>query len=673
MFKHFKYSLLVLFATLTLIVAVSITVSSYSNSKDAVIKMSNEYLEESTRYVMDVSRSLLQQVERDLHLAAVRLQSEDLSANRQAVSDYLFTLNQQSPYYSSVYVANRKGALIQAMKSPNSGVRIIDSANKHQEQLFYQNADNQRLASMKKATDYNPLERPWYLMTKASPQTYWSGVYPFSFQQEKGLTASYPLLKNGQVLGVVAIDISLTKLSDFISDQTISKKGKGAILLLNEKAEIVAMPNKLLSYKKERDHLNVMAITNLQEEWIKACYQKMRDLESVENKGHERYLIETDQGRYFVKLSAYEDDFYYRWSLLTVIPAKDVFHDIKQRLYDSIAIAVVLTILALVFVYMISFKMSKPVLDIYENARLLMKFRFDEIDKSNPSSFEELKFMQEGVVNTSHTLKLLRRYAPAELFPQVLEQSVGEYKVGLKTQEMMLFSASLEGFSHWTDDKQRADYLLRYQQECNRVLLYKKACIDHYADDRLLAFWLNDTQTQKQQVVSLCEAALACQQSLLTVNRGLQQQGKSSVCPHIGLHVGEAMVGNMGSTERMQYSVFGQQVEVCRQLGAINARYGSSIILSETLYQQIKSQFFCRLLDEVILDGIEGGVYELISAYDDSVTISAERYVEDYEKAVGYKCDEQPDKALDVLQTLAKTRPQDTAVQYLIHSLQQDS
>jgi hypothetical protein len=123
----------------------------------------------------------------------------------------------------------------------------------------------------------------------------------------------------------------------------------------------------------------------------------------------------------------------------------------------------------------------------------------------------------------------------------------------------------------------------------------------------------------------------------------------------------------------MQYSAVGSVVRLCRQLRGFNDRYGTSIILSESVYQHVKSRFFCRLLDKVTVEGSEGSIYELISAYDNSVTETQKRCVEDYQKAVAYKYTQQPEQALDLLQTLAKITPQDGAVQYLIACLQQDS
>ena len=128
-----------------------------------------------------------------------------------------------------------------------------------------------------------------------------------------------------------------------------------------------------------------------------------------------------------------------------------------------------------------------------------------------------------------------------------------------------------------------------------------------------MAFWGAPVHDD-EHAVHACEAALAAQEKIAELNRKWTMEGKSALVTRIGISTGETVVGNVGSTERMNYTVMGDNVNTASRLEAANKLYGTQIIVSRETYEAASKKFWFRPLGIVAVKGKseEKLVYELI-------------------------------------------------------------
>lgn len=119
-----------------------------------------------------------------------------------------------------------------------------------------------------------------------------------------------------------------------------------------------------------------------------------------------------------------------------------------------------------------------------------------------------------------------------------------------------------------------------------------------------MAFW-GAPLPQEDQALRACRAALAQQAALVELNRLLAAKGFPPLAMRIGLHTGDAVVGNLGSQSRFDYTVIGDTVNLASRLEGLNKFYGTAILVSESTVQECAGGVEFRELDRVAVKGRE--------------------------------------------------------------------
>ena len=129
-----------------------------------------------------------------------------------------------------------------------------------------------------------------------------------------------------------------------------------------------------------------------------------------------------------------------------------------------------------------------------------------------------------------------------------------------------------------------------------------------------MAFW-GAPSADRKHALHACQAALMCQKRLVALNRKWRSEKKPELHTRIGLHTGEVLVGNMGSSDRINYTVLGDSVTLASRLEGTNKMYGTKVIISQEVYELVHKDCLTRPLDIVAVKGKEKGVkiYELVA------------------------------------------------------------
>jgi adenylate cyclase len=224
------------------------------------------------------------------------------------------------------------------------------------------------------------------------------------------------------------------------------------------------------------------------------------------------------------------------------------------------------------------------------------------------------------LVVTDRGQRLLRRSFALYLAPQVIDQMLASNKLpvlGGETREVTVFFSDLAGFSAIAErmtPTELVTFMNDYLSDMTDIIESKGGYVDKYIGDSIVAVFgapVDDADHARNAAL----AALGCRARLDELNRNSTAFRGHQVAHRMGLNSGEALVGNIGSRRRFNYSVMSDAVNVASRLEGANKYYGTTIIASETTVALTGSTFTWRELDATRVKGRTSPVkiYELVA------------------------------------------------------------
>ncbi len=199
---------------------------------------------------------------------------------------------------------------------------------------------------------------------------------------------------------------------------------------------------------------------------------------------------------------------------------------------------------------------------------------------------------------------MFSRYMSDEVISHLLEHPE-KVRLGGERRRLTLFFSDLAGFtglSEFLQPEELVQLLNEYLSAMTDIILEERGTVDKYEGDAIMAFWGAPLPLQ-DHALRACRAALRQQAALDSLNRQFEEIGWPRLHCRIGLHTGEAVVGNLGSRKRFDYTVIGDTVNLASRLEGLNKFYGTSILASETTVGECGGAIEFQELDWVAVKG----------------------------------------------------------------------
>lgn len=458
---------------------------------------------------------------------------------------------------------------------------------------------------------YNTTKRDWYVTAELLKDKVWSDVYLFKTTKTAGLTLSMPLgyYKDSTVaIGVMGVDFAVSQFKDLLA--SIKASPNSVNYLVNEKNEIISVSNdmKTFALSKETGNLEFLTTVNCGD---RALEEAAKLLTGNQDK-HARFEI--NGSRYVASIEKLKK---IPCFLITLSPEDDFTEGFKQVQSDMLILSLFVFFISFGVIIILARRISDPITFICSSAKAIGSMNLDEYRSPPISKIIEIQELSDAMDSMKLSVSTFTKYAPKELVRRLVRKGTVP-TLGGENRKLTLFFSDIEKFST-ISERLPAEYLIlhlsEYFDEMTKKIMEYEGVIDKYIGDSIMAMW-GAPIADDNQVINACYAALGCQELLESLKEKWAPLGKPFLPTRIGIHTGVAIVGNIGSQDRMNFTSIGDTVNIASRLEGANKYYGTKILVSESVESEARGKILFRVIDKIAVKGRASGlvVYEPLCA-----------------------------------------------------------
>ena len=188
-----------------------------------------------------------------------------------------------------------------------------------------------------------------------------------------------------------------------------------------------------------------------------------------------------------------------------------------------------------------------------------------------------------------------------------LQKDPSLLKLGGEKRDMTFLFCDIRGFTP-ISEKYKGNpegltkLINRFLTRMTDVIIANGGTIDKFMGDCIMAFWnapIEDGLHEEHAV----QAAIDMQNELLKLNQQLSVEGLPTIAIGIGINTGEALVGNMGSDQRFDYSVIGDAVNLAARLESSSKTLGKTLVIGEATVKAAKLNYNFDYIDQITVKG----------------------------------------------------------------------
>jgi adenylate cyclase len=177
-------------------------------------------------------------------------------------------------------------------------------------------------------------------------------------------------------------------------------------------------------------------------------------------------------------------------------------------------------------------------------------------------------------------------YLSPKVVNKILEDP-GKLQLGGDMKELTASFSDVKDFSGISEKltpHELVELLNEYLTEMTDVILGKDGTLDKYIGDAIVSFFGAPLEYQ-DHAFRACRATILCRKRLDELQVKWAAAGRPPLEARFGLNTGKMLVGNMGSTQRFDYTIMGDEVNLASRLESINKQYGTYICVSESTWR----------------------------------------------------------------------------------------
>jgi len=658
----------------------------YLSNTEQMLRMASAEMRKSTKTVTDDFAALINPVRQEVVSAA-----ELVRADIKCITDiqgmrYFHRQLEALPQVFSVYVAfSRTGDFYQILHIPpslralgpwrkdlagdvNYAVRMINSAlgKREESYFFYKTWGDIQFVDRMDAT-YDPRVRPWYLASENNDDVVFSDVYVYASSKIVGITLSQRITTStGILIGIVGADVTLDSLSEFLAKSRIGKNGR--VFILDDKGHLVGHEDPNMGVRIKNNRVELLPATEVGDMITAEAIRQWK-----RNKADEfEFTDETLNADYMATFSQMPVGDGRHWTIGVLVDKDELIAPLRETTLRIMLAGLVIMIVAILAIVRLSKNLTDPIKEIVNQTDRLGQFDLSR-DLTVDSHIKEVHQLTTAVQTMTRSLRSFSVYVPRELVRTIVSGGI-QASLSSRRQPMTVMMTDIENYTMSSEQQSPEEVVALlniYFERMTAAIHAHRGIVDKYIGDAVMALW-NAPSPDPSHIENACHAALACKACSEALALEFQAKGQAPYVTRIGLHTGDAVVGNVGSSDRMQYSAIGAMINLTSRLEGLNKVYGTRILVSDAIARAVSDRFLCRSIDRVSPVGILQPlmIHELLCSREDAARSGRlpdlERMTEAWHQALALYFQARWDAAADAFAAFQEAYPADPVARVFI-------
>jgi adenylate cyclase len=578
--------------TVSLVVTVAIALVAWANlanTRAAIVELTDEEVRTLLTGLDARVRDHLQGAVSAVQLSEKLLTNAVLRDERETLAHHFTEVLRANPTFAWASYSDAMGNFTGAYRDPDASLQVSQTTPKASgawERHYEENAN-----------DYDPRDEEFYKAAQRTGKLVWIGPVIFYDEGLPGITCANPrFAKDGRFLGVLTVDFNLNFLSDFIGQLHFGKHGK--VFMFDQDGHVIAFPGlRLIESVGQGTRGKLLTEADVADPVFQAVIARKEALDEEQfsvAQGGQRYLA----GYRRLKVAGGPT-----WFLGAYAPESDFMGVLARNERAAFAIAVGALCSGLLLTMILARRISVPLTRLASEMEEVGDFQLNIRPPMN-TIFKEVATMDESLLRMKGSLRSFSYYVPRDLVRAMLE-SGQEATLQGQTRAMTVYFSDIVGMTSIAESMapdQLVQLLSRYFDEMTQVVAEQGGTVDKFIGDAIMAFW-GAPATTADHAARACETALRSQRKLAELRSAPDVPGLANIHARIGIATGEALVGNVGSHDRFNYTVMGDTVNLASRLEALNKLYGTQILISDLAYQAAREHIVARTVGVVQVKG----------------------------------------------------------------------
>ncbi len=445
-------------------------------------------------------------------------------------------------------------------------------------------------------------EESWEIALNAAPNDQSEGFDDIYIEPSEGRPVitytKHVANRRGDLIGTIYIDLGLKDLSQSLLAQQESSPQK--TFVFNSKGLIIAHPllREIKAYKKFKQIPNVQSLLD---PVLLAIYNNIslgrKDIQD----------IEVDDMKWLVSIAINKNIGDNEWYLVSIIPQDAVLGPAIQQARFVTLISLFIMTLAIAYSQFIGRNITGSLEFLASSAGAIQKLKLN-VKSHNRSFLDELKITEDAFISMGNSIGIFAKYVPKILVQKLIAIKSSGSSINAEEREVTILFTDIAGYTTISDGMAPAELatlLNEYFEILVSIILEHQGTIDKFIGDAIMVFWnAPDIQARHSDLAIKC--ALEIQKKILEFNRERAQNSLPPLKTRIGIHTGTVLAGEIGSSQRLNYTIVGDSVNTAARLEALGKDINETLCISGATKIKCHDVYVWKNVGNIVLRGRAG-------------------------------------------------------------------